>query len=290
MDYSTDYGVMMYDSGTKQSARCWCWNQVEQRVPKNSLVMVLIDDTDFELKEGIRRGFRVVGIDKSKQSIEKGKASGGIAVRDDFINQMESLKPDAAIFDGVSGITKYAMALIDAARYTTRAVVWNGLRGRDKYGGMMKSSVERSEFKIHCYKKGKPQGHVFPGLHRGMLLYSKELVNIIKDFDDLVDDFPFPYEEDPLKAWSKPERIQYLCRFANDVFMRHHKPEFMSYRSKDSGQYFDAAAWTQNREFFGRNDLDWRDRSLYESAAANRSLASKRKSAAAKALLTMRSR
>lgn len=56
------------------------------------------------------------------------------------------------------------------------------------------------------------------------------------------------------------------------------KPVFYSYVSKDSGQRYDSAAWTNLVESSVGVEL----------AKSNRCMASKRKAAAAKALLTMR--
>jgi hypothetical protein len=262
----------MYDNGTKKSARCWCWNQVCQRVPKGSTVMVLIGDTDYELKEGTRRGMNVIGVDVREESVSLFRKNGGIAVCDDFMVQMQNIKPEAIIFDGLSGITKYSEKLIAEAGYYVKVIVWNGLRGRDSLAKNHK--LLSSDEEIDVYRKGRKIATRNPGIHRAMLMYAFSLFSDIVRFEYYMDLYR------PEKLEARLEAIGEM-NLHQDLKLRkyltgRHKPEFMTYRSKDSGQYFDAGAW--NTVLSGCTDL----KTSYGSTK------SQRKSAAAKALLTMR--
>lgn len=267
----------MYDNKTKESARCWCWNQVCRRVPKGSTVMVLIGDTDFELQEGTKRGMKVVGVDKKLDNVKRFRKSKGVAIEDDFYTQMINLKPDAIIFDGVSGVTKNTLELLDSASLFTKAIVWNGLRGRDRLG--KQSQLLLSDFVIDVHRKGRYVAKREAGIHRAMLAYAwfyntdlrtlRSLPNILQDLEIA--------NRDPAIKKHFSDILRDTENSGRDFAMRKHKPEFMSYRSKDSGQYFDTGAWSTIFSAIGK-----------ESGLAIGNTKQKRKSAAAKALMTMR--
>lgn len=229
--------------------------------------MVLIGDTDYEFHEARKRGMHAIGIDIRKESVDTFRKSGGIAICDDFVVQMKNIKPDAIIFDGVSGMTKYTITLVAQACLYTTAVVWNGLRGRDKMAKEWQEDF--ADFEIDVYRKGRKVAKREAGIHRGMLMYSWAFYEELENLDTFCE-LSYPPE-----ITSKAGEMLWRVHKYRDFVMNHNKPEFMSYRSKDSGQYFDTAAWTPIMP--AGNYLP----------GSHGSARSRRKSAAAKALLTM---
>jgi len=260
----------MYDNATKESARCWCWNQVCQRVPKGSTVMVLIGDTDAELRESQKRGMVAIGVDRNNDCVKMFRKSGGVAINDDFLVQMKNIKPDAVILDGVSGYTKYAREFVAAASHYTRAIVWNGLRGRDSHSKEGKEIYE--SFEIRVFKKGRAVAKRQPGIHRAMLLYASYFYEEIAGIHEYCN-ISYPKEIE-----TECGEFLYCVATMGEEIMYSNKPEFMTYRSKDSGQYFDSGAWSTMLPI-GRLDN-----------SRHGTKASVRKAAAAKAVVTMRNR
>jgi hypothetical protein len=275
--------------------------------------MVLIGDTDYEFKEATKRGMHAIGIDIRKESVGMFRKSGGIAIQDDFRQQMCAIKPEAVIFDGVSGLTAYTEYLSEyASLCNVKAFVWNGLRGRDSHSGEWKRRFSGET--IDVYSKGRFVAKRQPGIHRAMLLYAKSHLRDMRNLEYvvriLINSIPQSSKREMLWIASRlqVEGVWELARqvvmemirlrhkqldlllsnqewaqreFAivtnfEDIFQgavsRVNRPEFMTYKSKDSGQYFDTGAWTP----LPGSEIDIKVERK-----------SKLKAAAAKALLTM---
>lgn len=252
-----------YDNPTKDTWRGWAWNQIASRVPPGSLVMVLCGDTDMDNRHAMRRGLRCVGIDIRQDGVDVFRAGGGIAVKDKIHRQLWLLKPQGVILDMLGGIT--VPSFVDpvmASWISCQAIVWNGLRGRDTLGG--KLSRESKSLTVLQYKDRVSQRGI-AGVHRGKLgiVLMSGLANAILYGDKSEGLNHFPHRH-PTQGFL-------------DDFCRMTKPEFSSYRSKDSGQHFDSFAMT--------TCVKTQQVQMHDTKVVRES---KRKAAAAKALLTMR--
>jgi hypothetical protein len=262
----------MYDNGTKEAWRGWAWNQVASRVAPGSTVIAMCGDSGKDSEVARKKGFQCVGIDLVQQHVDTFRESGGVAVCDKLHRQLWALKPDAAILDMLGGLTTRSFVDPYCASLGCKAVVWNGLRGRDAGVGSLSRQLESNKFTFLDFSSGRGVRRIF-GKHRGHLAFF--LITQIglctyegKHFIDSNGRLAFPPVH--VKQWHL------------DMLARELRPAFNSYKSKDSGQYFDSIAWSNPsglaRDF--SNGIQ-----LANSDVCNQS---RRKSAAAKAVLTKR--
>lgn len=242
----------MYDNPTKETWRGWAWNQIAARINPGSLVMTLCGQSDADAKCAIKRGFRVVGVDVNQKGVDAYRKAGHVAVCDKLHRQVFCIKPDAVIFDMLGGATKLSMGDPIQLSLFTRAAVWNGLRGRD-----IKVPTPTKQLLIPDYTTGRKL-RTSVGIHRGKLAWV-HWAGVVLAYAKV------PLSEDYVNMLGELSR-----------------PAFQSYKSKDGGQYFDSVAWTTSQL-----TVDPKLVGLNDSKRCNES---KRKAAAAKALLTMQRR
>jgi hypothetical protein len=197
---------------------------------------------------------RCVAIDYVIDNVNTFRKAGGVAVQDSLKNQMIALTPEAIIADFVNGITAENHALLLDATHICDAVVFNFLRGRDVHGGKMAEVMKDGMYTVPHYKGGDVVAeHV--GKHRGKMTA-------------LVIGYAVA------KMWYEiPPSISVV---PHAVF-ENLQPSFYSYKSKDSGQWFDSVALT-TKAFRIHETKEW----VASLAPAD----SRRKAAAAKAILT----
>ena len=240
----------MYDNPTKETWRGWAWNQIAARINPGSLVVTLCGKTSLDAQYGFKRGMNVVGVDISQEGVDAYRDDGFVATCDKLHRQVWALKPDAVIFDMLGGITTPSMRDPIRLSLFTKASVWNGLRGRDNG---VPNQVKR--LLVPDYTNGR-RSQAEVGIHRGRVAWAH-------------------WAGVCLDAAKKPLSQRYI-----DMLGEWSRPAFQSYRSKDSGQYFDSVAWTTESLRV--------DPSNVVMTNSKRCNASKRKAAAAKALITMR--
>lgn len=268
--------------------------------------MVLIGDTDNDLVEGKKRGFQVVGIDRVIHNVNHFRAAGGIAIADEFNAQLALIEPDGVIYDGVAGLGMDSIMFTWLASIRTRVIVWNGLRGRDPWITSARYEIAARQI-LKIFRNGVCSGEQRAGKHRGMLVYAEAMGEFVKSETDLTE-----YHELFMARFGAQNTLQQkidlnrppreIRQLQNDIddltaelqqidniredleakYMIRTSPTFGTYRSKDGGQYFDSAAWTNywSQEIALRGKLN-----VPLAATSSRSA---RKAAAAKALLTRR--
>jgi hypothetical protein len=234
--------------------------------------MVLAGDSALDIDFARKRGFECVAVDVSQACVEKFRSKGGVAVNDKIHRQLINIKPDAVILDMLGGLTSASWATTVAAAMVCKAVVWNGLRARDLGAGRVSEKI--GECWIPDYTSGRRKTTKI-GNHRGKMGFSA----LLQMHWDVYCGRPAMRigEGIGLQVGSIiPAEV--VEAIASDL-----RPAFYSYRSKDSynGQYFDSCAWTN---MAGVSD-GMQGARLDNS---RRCKSSRRKSAAAKALLTMR--
>jgi hypothetical protein len=262
-------GGCMYENGTKQTWRGWAWNQVQKRVPPGSLVMVLAGDSSLDIGYARKRGLECVAVDVLDECVDKFRLKGGIAVKDKIHRQLINIKPDAVILDMLGGITPTSWGSPVAASMVCKAVVWNGLRGRDLGAGRVADKI--GECSIPDYTSDRRKMTKI-GKHRGKMGFSS-LVQM--HWDAYCGRTALQVDDGSGVRVGTEIPAEVVEVVASSL-----RPAFYSYRSKDSGQYFDSCAWT---------NMQGVAEGMKESKLADtrRCRKSRRKSAAAKALLTM---
>jgi hypothetical protein len=247
----------VYDNATKDSWRGWAWNQLETRLGKSyayapKKVCVLAGDIAGDLPHAVKRNIDCVAVDTSQNCVRRFRENGGVATNDGLHNQIIALQPDGIIADLVSGVTVNSCRMMIDATGVCDAVIFNLLRGRDK--GMGEADLMMPSF------YGREKRLEYVGKHRGrlLLLFAGAVIS---------------------EMWLGTEKGS---RFVPDELFNYMKPSFYSYRSVDSGQYFDSVAVTTKdfRLGGGKAEMD----RLRTYAPVD----SRRKAAAAKALLTSR--
>src|SRR5690606_15930967 len=117
---------------TKQTWRGWAWNQLGGRLAPGSRVMVLCGEYGrADIDHANRRGFECVGIDVSRECVDAFRSANGVAVLDKLHRQMLLIQPDGVILDMLGGMTRQSMIDPLWCSLVAKAIVWNGLRGRD---------------------------------------------------------------------------------------------------------------------------------------------------------------
>lgn len=248
--------MQKYSNPTKSTWRGWSWNQVTRRAGKSYVhskktVCVLAGDSAGDASHAEKHKVRCVAIDYSIGNVMTYRKSGGVAIQDSLHNQLLALAPDSLIADFVNGITVENIGTMLDSVCVCDAVVFNFLRGRDPLGGKLAACADA----VVPNYDGRRSLSVTCGKHRGRLATM-------------------------LLAWTCAEMWYGIDReerfIPGDLFQKM-KPSFYSYKSTDSGQYFDSVALT-TKDFRIEESRDW-----VTSLAPP---SSKRKAAAAKAVLT----
>jgi hypothetical protein len=263
----------MYDNATKDTWRGWAWNQIQSRVNPGSLVLCLCGDGGFDVSHANRRGFKVVGVDVQGTCVNKFREVGGIAVHDSFKNMVGALRPKGAVFDAMGGFTVNSFFDHATHLWVLDGFVWNGLRGRDREA-RFPDGLKR----LPSYKDGR-KSYVPLDRHRGkqvfmyMVWVTHAVGWCVKEFGDA--------NLEHLNSKSVRQEIGFSFVASSEDLVEavgwHMRPSYYSYKSKDSGKaslYFDSVAlngsgWIKSPEMVELNSK------------------SRRKAAAAKALLTM---
>jgi hypothetical protein len=244
-----------YSNPVKSTWRGWSWNQVTQRSGKSyshsrKTVCVLAGDSAGDAIHAERHGVKCVAIDYDIGNVRTYRANGGAAIQDSLKNQLLAMAPDCVIADFVNGITFENLAIMIDSVAICDSVVFNFLRGRDPIGGVM----ARSRAVVPNYI-GRRKVDETTGKHRGKLAAL-------------------------FIGWACAEMwygIDREERFIPGEIFEKMRPSFYSYKSQDSGQYFDSIAIT-TKDFRIVESKEW--------VASLAPLASRRKAAAAKAVLT----
>jgi len=252
----------MYDNATKDTWRGWAWNQIAKRSVPGATVMVLAGDGGYDIKKARRHGLRIIGVDRVQGRVNEFRRQGEVAIKDSLHRQVMLMKPDALIADMMGGMTSSSWGDVLAVSPICKAVVWNGLRGRDK--GVNDIIGEASSGCIPIYR-GRRIEWTQVGKHRGKIAFCSLIV----------------------AAWNAAggDMNSYVPQDFISRMSRELRPEFMTYRSKDSGQYFDSVAWN----WLGCDDGN-KDSYIAAFANSRRVKRSKRKAAAAKAVMTRKIR
>jgi hypothetical protein len=254
-----------YDNPTKETWRGWAWNEIARRgVMPGENVMVLCGEHGGDIDHARRRGLNVIGVDVNQGCVENFRTKGGIAVRDKLHRQVILQKPSALIADMLGGLTPSSFADVILLSPILTALVWNGLRGRDEGIGQIAEANHGKA--VPVYKNGRFAGKTLIERHRGKIGFVSYCCWVGQ----------FMCESDGNSVED---------RFIDEV-AKIARPSYYTYRTTESENatiYYDSLAMTM---------FDTRSRML-ESTSIDlvdslRCKKSRRKAAAAKALLTMR--
>lgn len=257
----------MYDNATKDTWRGFVWNQVADRLKRcpgaQQRVCVLAGDIAADREHATKRKLECVAVDCNLSAVKTFRKAGGVAVQDQLQNQLLALQPSAVIADLVSGLDFRVFRMFVTAQLLCDVVVFNLLRGRDKGMGEYARDIANVGLRVPEVT-GRRVRWVPVGKHRGRMLFAQGMRLTAKT----------------VMSWqgmSLEAADAYLEKFC--VAM---SPRFYSYQSKDSSQYFDTVVVT-TQCLSKYNDSE--SRNLLRACAPK---VSRRRAAAAKALLTMR--
>lgn len=282
-----------YDNDTKRTWRGWAWNQVSDRVPKGSLVGVLCGDIAADSEVSKQKQLRIVGFDLSPCAVDTFRSKGSVAVCDDIGRQLNYIPMDGIILDELGGVSENSLGRFSVAMMRCKAVVANYLRGRDPFGA--KNGALVSDLEIPVIGKDRRRVLRKVGKHRGAIAFALTKCVGVADVIQwgLDDDFYHRLKiEEKLQCNGYAESL----KEAVPICAESYKPQFYSYQSKDSSQFFDSVAATGAGEGVPKwvgllNRLAaYRANkgNLQSKAYLKKQTSSKRKAAAAKAVLTMK--
>lgn len=244
-----------YDNPAKQTWRGWAWNQLQRRgVVAGSTVLVLAGDNAMDLAWAEKRGIHAIGVDFKNEFVKTYRRNGGIGICDNAHSQLFALKPDAVILDFTGGVTPKSLAFLRDCSRGCVAVIANFRRGQDT--GYNPAGIEWIE-------KHRGRGALTKLVFNRMV----ELIND-KNVDGDIHDAIISSLEDGSDEFILAMKEAY-------------KPSYYSYKSQESkhSAYYDSIAISHPNPSVLKEIRD----STWCS-----DLGSKRKAAAAKALLTMR--
>lgn len=278
--------MMKYDNGTKETWRGWAWNQVASRCIAGSTVGVLCGDIAADYQVSVRKGFVAIGLDIKDEYVQTFRNKGGFAVNDDVVLQMNYTKFDAMILDELGGLSDRSLHRLSTASSHCKCVVANYLRGRDPIAVGIQASL--NGFFVPVKLKDRSRKTIEVGKHRGVLAWVWNSVEAMADV--LLAD---GLEEDWQIGLTLEEKLQ--CDDYRSVFQeainevaRRENPQFYSYKSKDSLQYFDSVAFFGHGFGTTQANLLRVLESLDRRKAKPKMSASKRKASALKAVRTKR--
>jgi len=274
----------MYDNGTKETWRGWAWNQVASRCIAGSAVGVLCGGIAADYEVSRKKGFTVIGVDTQEECVNTFRKKGGVAIKDDILSQMKFSKFEAIILDELGGLTKNSMYRFSRSGYQCQCIVANYLRGRDPLAVEMQKHL--NGFTVPVKLKDRSVERIEVNKHRGVLAW-------VWNRAPAVADIMAGLEEEEWGLFTLEELLgcsDYRPSFqeAIDYVAGKENPKFYSYKSKDSGQYFDSVAFTGSGEGLpDQSSLSfseaWQKRHGLKTHAK-----SKRLAAAAKAVMTKR--
>lgn len=260
----------MFDNDTKLCWRGWAWNQIAKRVRPGGVVVVLAGECAMDLPKARKHGFECVGVDIDGECVDTFREAGGVAVQDVLHRQLLAIRPDGVIADMMGGVTENGWnSFVSASVCGASGVVWNGLRGRDS--GIGKFADLNREFRVPEFSTGRPR-LVQIEKHRGKIIWLNWCLNSWLIVNGSQSDWI---------GGGGPKTVD-ISGFSDKFILELSKigrPEYFSYRSKDSGQFFDSVAFSCLPGF---------RTNVVELANSYRCQRSRRKAAAAKALLTRR--
>lgn len=265
----------MYDNATKETWRGFAWNQVSERLKRvpgsQQRVCVLAGDIAADRECATKRGLECVAVDCNLSAVKNYRRAGGVAIQDRLKNQILTLQPHALIADLVSGITPEVVSMYWSALGLCDVVVFNLLRGRDKGIGDRAQELAEANVQVPEYT-GRHASWSPIGKHRGRLLYIMGVAAQIDAYCKLKNISPTGVE-----CVSAANRV--TNRIADEM-----RPRFYSYRSVDSGQYFDTVVVT------AYNNSKHADKLVREQIRNMAPKKSRQRTAAARAVLTRRQR
>lgn len=253
----------MYDNVTKGQARGWAWNRLTQQIPgrlerKKARIFCLIGDTTNELEAGISKGFsrhNIIGVDVKKEAVIMWRKAGGLAIQIplEAAIAFSKIRPQGVIADfhcGINDMTFKTFLQAVACTDMPGCIIINMLRGRDQ--------VE--DFRL-------PHQHEFLKIAAPELLQVakkrnyiilQQLFNIVYTPTLTLD--PKTHFLNPREAKRNFDDFQRAFMHHFDVFKQMLNPKMHSYKSQDSGQWFDMLSIDSFRSAEPVIDLDeWRD-------------------------------
>lgn len=251
-----------YDNETKRHWRKWAWKRIASAASPGWRVVYLIGDSALDHQEAESRGLVGIGVDCISTNVANARSKGAIAVNDRLHRQVISIRPDALLADMLGGLTAKSFngILYTAMGSGVKFVVWNGLRGMDH-------PVEHDGLSVVDWSSGRPhRTHV--GKHRGKMAVLQVCSMFCLQRDGRLD----------IERNARQQLLVYQSEV--DALCRQMRPSFYSYRSEDSGQWFDSVAFSIGWLNAGHDAL-----SLKET---RKNKVSKRRAAAAKAVATKR--
>jgi hypothetical protein len=225
--------MVKYDNATKASSRGWAWNRICEEIRgsfnrKRARIYVLIGETNAELETAERKGFsrhNVIGVDLEKEHVQRWRAAGGLAIQAplEAVITFSKVYPQGIIADFCNGVTVENVHTVMCALFHCVApgcVIANLLRGRDKIKtfSLPYFQINPQEFK-----------------RRSRVLWEEIFANII--YHNYGVDL---YNDE--RAYSRNSEWAAICQNAYDEMVERFQPNFSSYRSEDSGQWFDTLA------------------------------------------------
>lgn len=251
--------MVRYSNNTKSTWRGWAWNRISENVPKGGSVLVLCGDGAFDTNEASRRGFNAHGFDLDNKKVQLFRDQGHIAYCTPVGFGSVAVRGDAAILDWTSGMTNRTLEeTVSVIRSGISFLVVNFLRGREKQRDsifqLMKSHEVRACSAFRCLAVFNDQTRrwhfVSMDKHRGFLFllsiftaaFQAHVKDVFDRFDeDNVKQLLLAHSQNAEKAtlpYTSLYRLAAVKDWCNEV-----RPQFYSYRSKDSGQWFDSVAF-----------------------------------------------
>lgn len=260
-----------YDNATKQTWRGWAWNQIAQRVPPGSKVLCLAGDGGFDNAVALKKGLVPIGVDLSAQCVKTFRQNGGVAIQDKMHRAIITMQPDAVLLDECGDLHAMQVANWALATVSCKAVVGNWQRGRSESAAALWPGL--IDIEVSTIGKDRRASPLHSPKHRGrlaLLIYCMMAVRAHRG--DRIAAIDADSGKHLFALSCNREELQQ----ALDVLTPAMLPAFHSYRSKDGGAYFDSLAITLVNT------------ACVQAASTPIMQRSKRKAAAAKALLTMR--
>lgn len=222
----------MYDNGTKETMRGWTWNRIGDFIPpvlrKTSTVFYLPGEHDFDRSVGVSKGFRsanMFAIDRDENAIEVVRKNGGRGIVGELVEVLRQQvahewRPNVIVADLMCGLYRSTLDLMRIMMcFNSTVVAVNLLRGRDPIGALHSRQLSENGVSHDSLKVlFKASGALDLMKHRGVLAYLRTL----SQANSLASANGIYYSQDEWCA---------------NIAAR--QPVVTSYRSQDSGNYFD---------------------------------------------------
>lgn len=221
-----------YQNNTKAAARGWAWNRICDEIRgsfdrKRARIYVLIGETNLELEIAEKKGFsryNVIGVDLKEEHVKRWRAAGGLAIQAPLepVLYLSKVRPSAVIADFCGGITVNNMHVVLAALNKVNPpgkIICNMLRGRDQ--------VRYFRHKGYEHITGRSELALIEFLYK-YIAYTEEATNAFS-FSE--------YDGEPLRTVKKS-----IIQQKTHSMWEQLNPQFYSYKSEDSSQWFDSMA------------------------------------------------